>query len=101
MGLIPIIDGNYDNRDVIEEELVDFLRALSLTNHKLRDEVHYLLQGERPPDKVSGELGFIWPEWRGPLEKSGAELQDALGGLRWDTLQFHGQHDLAIAEMRR
>ena len=32
---------------------------------------------------------------------AGAELQDALGGLRWDTLQFHGQHDLAIAEMRR
>ena len=76
MGLIPIIDGNYNNRDVIEEELVDFLRALSLTNHKLRDEVHYLLQAERPPDKVSGELGFIWPKWRGPLEKSGAELQD-------------------------
>ena len=32
---------------------------------------------------------------------AGAELQDALGGLHWDTLQFHGQHDLAIAEMRR
>ena len=32
---------------------------------------------------------------------AGAELQDALGGLHWDTLQFHGQHDLAIAEMSR
>ena len=54
MGLIPIIDGNNYNRDMIEEPLVDFLRSLSLTNHKRRDEVAFLLKADGPPDKVSG-----------------------------------------------
>ena len=54
MGLIPIIDGNNNNRDMIEEQLVDFLRSLSLTNHKRRDEVTFLLNADGPPDKVSG-----------------------------------------------
>ena len=76
MGLIPIIEGDYNKRDILEEQMVDFLRALSLTNHKRRDEVPYLLKAERPPEKVSGEIGLIWPAWRGPLESSGAVVQD-------------------------
>ena len=76
MGLIPIIEGKHNNRDLIEEQLVDFLRAISLTNHKRRDELPVLIKAERPPAKVSGEVGLIWPPWRGPVETSGLEVQD-------------------------
>ena len=63
----------------MEEELVEFLRAVSPTNNVALARLEELYTEEGFPSAPSGRISFEWPPYRGPVEQEAAASTPVTG----------------------
>ena len=64
---VGVVEPNLPGHEEVEEQLCLFLISLGLTNNLNQARLSTVLNSGILPTSVTGLLGFIWPEFRGPL----------------------------------